>query len=176
MGGVKKDDYKLSDRVSLSHFQVAFEKIPRAEVFPGSSTHCGPISLLYRQREMAPASRAALFALKLTVAASSTKGIISISRTYDRHGQNGERGGAALRHSLGARSEVKTQNRLSLFWLREGIRMGFVDASLWQLPSPDQLLGTNTKTNGIIVPSLSVLRISNITFSRHLLWKRLLSG
>ena len=86
-----------------------------------------------------PASRAALFALKVTVGAASRDGSISISSTFDSLGGMGKtvRDVAVLTDVLldpGPRA--KFPNGLSDFLVDswQGIRVGFVDASLWQLP------------------------------------------
>jgi Asp-tRNA(Asn)/Glu-tRNA(Gln) amidotransferase A subunit family amidase len=78
--------------------------------------------------------------MKLTVGASSTKGVISISRTFDTLGGMGKTvKDVALLSDLLLNPEVREAlpgagliSFLTDTW--KGISVGFVDAALWQLP------------------------------------------
>ncbi|PCG95726.1 Amidase [Penicillium occitanis (nom. inval.)] len=135
VGGVVKGEYKLAD---------ISEKSPGGSstgVAVGTSASFSPIVVGTETDGSLnpPASRAALFALKVTVGAASREGIISISSTFDSLGGMGKiaRDVAVLTDVLldpGPRA--KFPNGLSDFLVDgwQGIRVGFVDASLWQLP------------------------------------------
>ncbi|KAF3389677.1 hypothetical protein DPV78_011453 [Talaromyces pinophilus] len=129
VGGVVKGEYKLADSGSSTGVAV------------GTSAGFSPIVVGTETDGSLnpPASRAALFALKVTVGAAFRDGIISISSTFDSLGGMGKtaRDVAVLTDVLldpGPRA--KFPNGLSDFLVDgwQGIRVGFVDASLWQLP------------------------------------------
>lgn len=86
-----------------------------------------------------PASRAALYALKVSVGSSSSQGVISISSTFDSLGGMGKTvRDVALLTDVLLNDDVRAKfpgglaNFMTGSW--EGIRVGVVDASLWQLP------------------------------------------
>lgn len=90
-----------------------------------------------------PASRAALYALKVSVGSSSSQGVISISSTFDSLGgmantvkEVAHLIDALLNENIRAGFPGGLEKFLTDSW--KGIRVGVVDASLW--PLPPQLL------------------------------------
>lgn len=106
-----------------------------------------------------PASRAALSALKVSVGSSSSQGVISISSTFDSLGGMGKTvkdvallTDALLNEDVRAGFPGGLVEFLTDSW--KDIRVGVVDASLWQLP-PHLLVSDDEYKEQMVTVDLS---------------------
>ncbi|KAJ5710648.1 hypothetical protein N7488_004804 [Penicillium malachiteum] len=133
VGGIQKGDYKLGDSSPGGS---------STGVAVGISAGFSPLGIGTETDGSlnTPASRAALFALKLTVGSASGEGIISISSTFDSLGGMGKTvKDVALLTDVLLNPEPRKKfppKGLSEFLVNnwKDIKVGFVDASYWQLP------------------------------------------
>lgn len=113
-----------------------------------------------------PASRAALYALKVSVGSSSSQGVISISSTFDSLGGMGKTvkdvallTDALLNENVRAGFPGGLTKFMTDSW--KGIRVGIVDASLWQVPLqmfvPDEEYKEQMVTVDLVYPSFCLM-------------------